>query len=144
MHSNRMCTAHSLTVSCRILCMLPPQPRMAPCNHTWPPATTHAPYNHAPPSNHAHPPATMHTPLATMHPPSNHACPPNHACPWQPCTPPATMHAPWQPCMPPSNHACPSATTHAPLATMHGPPMDRILDTRFWKYYLAPNFFCGW
>ena len=23
------------------------------------------------------------------------------------------------------------------------PPMDRILDTRFWKYYLAPNFVCG-
>ena len=23
------------------------------------------------------------------------------------------------------------------------PPVDRILDTRFWKYYLAPNFICG-
>ena len=23
------------------------------------------------------------------------------------------------------------------------PPVDRILDTRFWKYYLAPNFVCG-
>ena len=22
-------------------------------------------------------------------------------------------------------------------------PVDRILDTRFWKYYLAPNFVCG-
>ena len=25
----------------------------------------------------------------------------------------------------------------------HPPPVDRILDTRFWKYYLAPNFVCG-
>ena len=24
-----------------------------------------------------------------------------------------------------------------------GPPVDRILDTRYWKYYLAPNFVCG-
>ena len=24
------------------------------------------------------------------------------------------------------------------------PPVNRILDTRFWKYYLAPNFVCGW
>ena len=24
------------------------------------------------------------------------------------------------------------------------PPEDRILDTRFWKYYLAPNFICRW
>ena len=23
------------------------------------------------------------------------------------------------------------------------PPVDRILDTRFWKYYLAPDFVCG-
>ena len=23
------------------------------------------------------------------------------------------------------------------------PPVDRILDTRYWKYYLAPNFVCG-
>ena len=23
------------------------------------------------------------------------------------------------------------------------PPVDRILDTCFWKYYLAPNFVCG-
>ena len=23
------------------------------------------------------------------------------------------------------------------------PPVNRILDTRFWKYYLAPNFVCG-
>ena len=24
------------------------------------------------------------------------------------------------------------------------PPVDRILDTHFCKYYLAPNFVCGW
>ena len=23
------------------------------------------------------------------------------------------------------------------------PPVNRILDTRLWKYYLAPNFICG-
>ena len=27
--------------------------------------------------------------------------------------------------------------------TRHPPPVDRILDTRFWKYYLPPNFVCG-
>ena len=25
----------------------------------------------------------------------------------------------------------------------YSPPVNRILDTRFWKYYLAPNFVCG-
>ena len=25
----------------------------------------------------------------------------------------------------------------------HTPPVDRILDTRFWKYYLGPKFVCG-
>ena len=24
------------------------------------------------------------------------------------------------------------------------PPVNRILDTHFWKYYLAPNFVCRW
>ena len=32
-------------------------------------------------------------------------------------------------------------TTPRPVADP--PPMDRILDTRYWKYYLAPNFVCG-
>ena len=49
-----------------------------------------------------------------------HACPcnapPCHACP----LPPPTTHAPSP------HHACP-------------PPVDRILDTCFWKYYLAPT-----
>ena len=48
-------------------------------------------------------------------PPVMHAPSPCHACP-PPHTPPP-MHAP--------SHAC--------------PPVDRILDTRFWKYNLAPT-----
>ena len=89
MHSSRMRTAHSLTVSHRILCM-PPTTMHAPCNHThpqqpcMPPTTTHTPQQpcmppwqqYTPPSNHAHPlgnhtcpPQTMHTPLPTMQPP---------------------------------------------------------------------------
>ena len=86
MHSSRMCTARSLTVSCH----------MPPGNHACPPATMHAPHNHAcplqphmPPGNNACPPATTHTPLPTTHAPL------------------ATTHAP-------CNHACPPTTTHAP------------------------------
>ena len=71
MHSSRMHTTHSFTICCGILCM--------------PPATMHAPYNHA------------HPPQPCM-PPINHACPPPTMH-----TPPPTMHAPWQPCMPPMN-----------------------------------------
>ena len=88
MHSSRMCTARSLTVSRCILCM--------------------APRNHACPPQPCTPPATMHVPLATTHAPqaTTHAPLQPHMSP-QPCTPPATMHAPWQPCMRPSNHAHP-------------------------------------
>ena len=75
MHSSRMCTARSLTVSHRALHMpplqthMPPrQPHMLPRHHTCPPATMHTSGNYAPP--------------ATMHTPHNHACSP------------ATMHAP--------------------------------------------------
>ena len=52
--------------------------------------------------------------------------------------PPPATHTPL-PCMAPC-HAHPPAT-HAPLASNHArpPPVDRILDTRFWKYYLAPT-----
>ena len=61
MHSSRMRTARSLTVSRRIPCTPPQQPHP-------PPATTHTPV------------ATTHAPSATMHaPPRNH----------QPCTPPS-------------------------------------------------------
>ena len=77
MHSSRMRTARSLTVSHHKKYACPPwsnhahppeQPCMPPwSNHTCPPGAT----THAPPSNWAHPPG------------SNHACPPrsNHARP---------------------------------------------------------------
>ena len=59
------------------------------------------------------------------------------------------MHAP-MPHMPPTTHAplpCTPPVTHAPRHTPHHarppchacPPVDRILDTLFWKYYLAPT-----
>ena len=84
MHSSRMRTTRSLTVSGCIL-------RTPPSNHACPPATMHAP------------PKPCMPPLATTHAP-------HHAHPH----PLATMHALWQPCMPPSNHAHPPATMHAP------------------------------
>ena len=77
MHSSRMRTAWSLTVSRRILCMPPPpQPRMPPHQPRMPLATIHAPPRpHMPPRNHA-------CSLPTTHAPQYHA------------RPPATMHAP--------------------------------------------------
>ena len=116
MHSSRMCTACSLTVSHCILCMLPhnhaspPQPCMPPTTYTpqqpcMPPATMHAsPQPCTPLGNHA-------CPSATMHAPGNYACPP------QPRMPPGNHTCPLIP-----THAAPPATTHAPLATMHAPP----------------------
>ena len=111
MHSSRMCTACSLTVSHRILCMPPttmhaPLP-LQPC---MPPATTHAPHNH---KCHLQP----CTPPATTHPPTTHA-------PQQPCMPPATMHSP-QPLPhpatpPPHQHGTPPHNnTSPPLGTTH-------------------------
>ena len=109
-------------------CHACPLPCMPPAMH----APCHAcPLPHMPPC-HAFPPA--------MHAPSCHACPLPHMSP--------AMHAPWLPCMPPqlphmppamytpyhAHHACPPAT-HAPPP----PTVDRILGTRFWKYYLAPT-----
>ena len=107
MHSSRMRTARSLTVSCLILRTPPhnhssPSNHACPCNHACQPATTYAP------SNHAHPPATMHAPQQPHTPPSNHAHPPQPHTPQQPCT-----H--WQTCMPPQ-------------ATTHAPPMNRMTD----------------
>ena len=120
MHSSRMRTARSLTVSPYLVvshaCPLREQP------HMLPPGSSHA------------------------HPQSNHACPlSNHTCP-----PKATMHAPQsnhtppgattllleQPRMPPrSNHASPRATMHAPPnnqttpGSYHGrPPVHRITN----------------
>ena len=100
MHSIRMRTASSLTVSRRILCMPPPS------NHACPP-----------PGNHARPLVQPH-----MHPWQP------HMPPQQPCMPPTPGNhtcPPQQPCMPPGNHPAathvPPVTMHAPLATMHSP-----------------------
>ena len=102
MHSSRMRTTRSLTVSPYLVISLacPPPPG----------------------SNHTCPPEQPHTPR------SNHTCPPEQPC----MPPGAIMHTPTeQPCMPPrsnqarppgSNHTCPPrATMHAPRATMHAP-----------------------
>ena len=126
MHSSRMRTARSLTVSRSIFHAQPPSP---PC-HATPVAmhaslATHAPCHtcpcHAPPTIHA---PTTHAPLSCMPPPLP-CMPPCYACPL--------------PCMSPC-HACPlpymPSAMHASLPYMP-PPMDRILDTRFWRYYLA-------
>ena len=93
MHSSRMCTARSLTVSRGILCMPPWQPCM-------PPTTTHAPRNHACPSTTTHSPQPPHTPPRPHTPLCNHEFPPsNHTCHPLPTThvPLATTHAPCQP-----------------------------------------------
>ena len=129
MHSSRMRTAHSLTVSPYLV-----------VSHARPPGSNHAPWaTTCTPLG-----ATTHLPLeqpcmpprATMHAPqSNHACPPE-----QPRTPPrTTMHAspgatthapPW------SNHTClPGATTHAT------PPLDRMTD--MCKNITFANYVCG-
>ena len=39
----------------------------------------------------------------------------------------------------PARHAGIPPAMHAGIP----PPVNRILDTRFWKYHLAPNFVCG-
>ena len=120
-----MRTARSLTVSRSIS-------RGCVC-HACPPAT--------------HAPLAMHTPLPCM-PPLPHVYPATHApchayprchvCP-PPCTPPTT-HTPCHACLP--HHTCPLPCTppspRTPSATSPS-PMDRILDTHFWKYYLAPT-----
>ena len=113
MQSSRMRTAHSLTVSRRILCMHP-QPHMPLRNHASP-TNMHAP------SNHTCPPATMHahplqphmppckpcmTPQQPRMPPSNHT----HTPATTHTHPPVAMHVPRHP----GNHAHPLATTHAP------------------------------
>ena len=139
MHSSRMCTARSLTVSHRIPCtplpphMTPLPPCMPPC-HTCPQPCT-PPAMHPPPCMpplpHM-PPTTTHPPPCT--PPAMHATPamhapchvhPRHACP-------PAMHAPCHacplPCMSPC-HACPPAMHGTPHHTC--PPVDRILDTHF-------------
>ena len=119
MHSSRMRTARSLTVSRHILRT---HPWKQPC---IPPG-----------SNHACPPEQPCTP-----PQSNHACTPpgsNHTCPLG-----ATTHAPWeQSHMSPlgaTMHATPcplGATMHAtpcpPGATMHSPPEPPRMPPPLW------------
>ena len=115
MHSSRMRTACSLTVSHHILCM-------PPHNHTCPPPTMHAPQQpHTPPCNHTHCPTTTHAPQqAHMLPAATHA-------PQQPHTPPQPCTPLQQPCMPLHNHAHPPTPTHTPsnhtcpLPTMYAP-----------------------
>ena len=118
MHSSRMCTARSLTVSRHILC--------TPHNHACCPTAMHAPLqpcmppaimHTCPPQPHMPPSATMHAPQQPRTPPTTHA-PGNHAHPWQPRTlrnhtcPPATMHNPRQQCTPPcgQTHTCKNMT----------------------------------
>ena len=159
MHSSRMRTARSLTVSHRILCTPPPAtthapwlPRIPPSNHASPP-TMHAPHNHThPPGNHAHPwqPRIPPPPSSHAHPPATMHAPHNHAHPlvtWQPHMPPT----PRQPRMPPTTMHTPSdhtpslATTHAPLPRqprMPPPPVNRITDAC--KNITLPQFRCGW
>ena len=106
------CVAHPPSMHAPLPCTPPDMHtpcHVCPC-HTCPPPCM-SPVMHAP---LPHMPPTMHTPC--------------HACPPLPCTSP--FHA-CHPC-----HACPSLP-HPP--TTHAPPVDRILDTRFWKYYLAPT-----
>ena len=99
MHSSRMRTARSLTVSRRVLHM-PPSP-LAAMHAPWQPHTT---------------PQQPHMPPTTMHTPHNHTCPPTTMhIPLQSHTPSAITDASPQPCTPPCNHA--------------HPPINRITDT---------------
>ena len=126
MHSIRICTAHSLTVSHRILHMPPcNHAHPLPCNHACPP-TTHAPCNHAHPWQ-----------------PHTHPCQQPCTSPWQPCTPPATMHTPWQPCTPPGNHAHVLATTHAPIWQPRMPPLWTEFLTHASENITLPQLHCG-
>ena len=133
MHSSRMRTARSLTVSRISLYPMhapPEQPCTPPKQPCMPPrATMHTP----PGSNHACPPCDQpHMPPREqphMLPRSNHACPlgSNHACPLG-----ATTHA-----LPPkSNH------THPPGATIHAPPWTECGHTLL-KILPCPNFVAG-
>ena len=162
MHSSRMRTVRSLTVSRCILgthpaimyaphTHTPQQPCMPPLpatiqplsNHACPPqphmplATMHTPHNHACPQQ-----PHMHPPQPCM-PPSNHECPlppSNHTCPLQqPCTPPSANHAyPPQPCMPPSNH-----TLQPHPTTMHVPPWTEFLTYASENITLPQTSFAG-
>ena len=142
MHSSRI---HTIRFSGHISCHAPA------LHHTCPPAM-HIPHHACPPAMHA--PHAMYAPHHTCPPP---CMPPPHMSPCHthppPCTPP-TMHAPLPhmppPHMPPHHtHPChtaplpctPLPRTH-PLPHMPLPsPVDRIVDTRFWKHYLYTTSF---
>ena len=98
----------------------------------------HAPPCHAPPATHtpchACPP---HMPLLPCMPPTTHTPPTTHMPPL-PCTPCPATHAP-PPHNPPAHDPHHHVPPHAPCHACHPPPVDRILDTRFWKYYLVPT-----
>ena len=133
-----MCTARSLSISFSICHTCPPPlPCMPPAMHSSPathtPLPSMPPITHAPchayampcmPPCHACPPA-MHVPPPAMHAPDMHAS--HHAHPLPHTHPRHT----WPPTMHPPHHTCslPHTTPYHAL-----PSLDRILDTRFWKY----------
>ena len=130
MHSSRMRTARSLTVSRSICCGThAPLPHMPP--HHAHPLPHMPPYHACPPAMHI-PPATHTTPLPHMPPHHAHPLPhmpPYHACPPRHAHPPATHTTPL-PCMPPVMHTplpcTPSPSTMPPLPrVMQAPPVDR-------------------
>ena len=137
MHSSRMRTASSLTVShsichaCLNTTHVPPVMHASlPCT---PPLATHTPMPHTcPPAMHTPLPCTppaMHALLPCMPPAMHIPMPHTHPLPCiPPCHASAPCHAHPLPCMPPC-HACP-------------PPVDRILDTLL-KILLCPNFVAG-
>ena len=129
MHSSRMRTAHSLTISHGILAGVHILPHMPPC-HTC---------NHTP---------TMHTPCHAC--PLPHMLPPCHTCP-PPCMPPATpqchacplCHAHPVSYMPPCHTHLPAMHTPLPCMSLcHAcPPVNRMTD-RCTNITFA-NFVCG-
>ena len=129
MHSSRMRTACSLTISCRILCMPPwaktmHTPQQKPCMPLA--KTTHAPLQ-KPCMLPQQKPCML--PLAkTMHAPQQkpHMPPPrsNHACPLE------------QPHMPPRPPPTPTVSNHA-----RPPPVNRITDAC--ENITFANYVCG-
>ena len=140
MYFSRMLTARSLTVylirsACggvhgmqAPLCYAHPPPCMPPARY--------AP-RHTCPSCHVHPQPCM-LPYHTCNPTHPLPCMPPATHAPLPCTTPCLAHPP-PPCMPP-HYACPPCHAHPCHAC---PPVDRTIDTRYLKHYLASNFVCG-
>ena len=72
-------------------------------------------------------------PAAVAVPGGLHQAPPWEQTPWDQA-PPQTRHLSWDQAPPPKQ---------TPPRNQAPPPVNRILDTRLWKYYLTPNFVCG-